>query len=323
MKKNAFEEYTKRTLFFYEKNNNLMYDNIKMTLDNLPNIREPIEILGIQEVTLSKLFELNIEPKRVFSTPDTLMDYPFLLTYYRSICCLSQKGLQAIGAPNPKNFEEETKELTYKTAIKYSSILNSFMSHLIEQNAIQTEEQLQTSFFMSIGAQFDGSWRNVIGGNAETKVISILLDFYKSEKKIKNYITKDNETIKLDNTPSSDLFHGKNKTYKGFTLVTGDKILFSSEPDVSFYSRDDVLEMVIEVKGGKDKAGALERYGAAKKSFQEAKMRNNTCKTILLMDSITPEMEKRMHSDTYFDYTFKINTLTKETDFFTLLRTKE
>lgn len=319
MKKNAFEEYTKRSLFFYEKNNNLMYNNIELTINKLPNILESIEMLGIQEYSLSKLFELNIEPKRVFSTPDTLMDYPFLLTYYRSICCLSQKGLQAIGAPNPKNFEEETKELTYKTAIKYSFILNSFMSHLIEQGAITDINQLQTSFFMSIGAQFDGSWRNVIGGDAETKVISILLDFYKNEIKIKDYITKDNETIELDNTPSCDLFHGKNKKYKGFTLVTGDKILFSSEPDVSFYNRDNVLEKVIEVKGGKDKAGALERYGAAKKSFQEAKMRNATCKTILLIDSITPEMEKRIHNDTYFDYTFKINSLTKETDFFHLL----
>ncbi|MGF1673024.1 MAG: XcyI family restriction endonuclease, partial [Rivularia sp. (in: cyanobacteria)] len=64
---------------------------------------------------------------------------------------------------------------------------------------------------------------------------------------------------------------------------------------------------VIEIKGGTDPAGALERYGAAKKSFEEALRINPEVKTILVASCITTEVNTRIENDstisTYFNLT--------------------
>lgn len=61
------------------------------------------------------------------------------------------------------------------------------------------------------------------------------------------------------------------------------------------------------MKGGADPAGALERYGAAKKSFEEAFRRNSQVRTILVASCITSEVHTRIQNDsiisTYFNLT--------------------
>ncbi len=69
---------------------------------------------------------------------------------------------------------------------------------------------------------------------------------------------------------------------------------FSSEPDIAF-RRDNVLEATIEIKGGIDPAGALERLGAAEKSAQAAIEVNPRCKNFLIAGVITPEMRRRLN----------------------------
>lgn len=59
-------------------------------------------------------------------------------------------------------------------------------------------------------------------------------------------------------------------------------ILFSSEPDISLLNNQGTTIGVIEVKGGADPAGALERYGAAKKSFEESLCSSLQSKPFLL-----------------------------------------
>jgi hypothetical protein len=71
---------------------------------------------------------------------------------------------------------------------------------------------------------------------------------------------------------------------------------FGSEPDISFLRGDDLLA-VVEIKGGIDPAGALERYGAATKSFQHAIMRSPRCKNFYIGAIYTPELEKRIKDD--------------------------
>ena len=84
-------------------------------------------------------------------------------------------------------------------------------------------------------------------------------------------------------------------------------ILFSSEPDVSLLNNQGTTVGVIEVKGGADPAGALERYGAAKKSFEESLRSNSSVKTILVASCITTEVITRIQNDltisTYFNLT--------------------
>ena len=74
-----------------------------------------------------------------------------------------------------------------------------------------------------------------------------------------------------------------------YILADGIVMVFSSEPDVAFL-RGELLEATIEIKGGIDPAGALERLGAAEKSAQAAIGVNTRCKNFLVAGVITAEM---------------------------------
>ena len=62
------------------------------------------------------------------------------------------------------------------------------------------------------------------------------------------------------------------------------------EPDIAF-RRNDRLIATIEIKGGTDPAGALERLGAMSKSFAETPP---GCVNFLVAGVITPEMQTRL-----------------------------
>ncbi|MEA5572275.1 XcyI family restriction endonuclease [Calothrix sp. UHCC 0171] len=69
---------------------------------------------------------------------------------------------------------------------------------------------------------------------------------------------------------------------------------------------------VIEIKGGTDPAGALERYGAAIKSFEEARRRHPTVKTILIASCITTEVSSRIQNDNKISYYFNLTEILSE-----------
>lgn len=84
---------------------------------------------------------------------------------------------------------------------------------------------------------------------------------------------------------------------KTISMSNGYKLLFGSEPDVSILNPKSVLEGCIEVKAGIDPAGALERYGAAKKSFDSALNRNKAAITVYLASCLTERVLKEMAKD--------------------------
>ena len=53
---------------------------------------------------------------------------------------------------------------------------------------------------------------------------------------------------------------------------------------------------VVEIKAGIDPAGALERYGAAKKSFSKARRENRAVDTMCL-GLLTPRVKKDIQDD--------------------------
>ena len=57
------------------------------------------------------------------------------------------------------------------------------------------------------------------------------------------------------------------------------------------------LIATIEVKYGLDPAGVLERYGAAKKSFESATRENARVTNVYLASCITPEVRRRTSED--------------------------
>ena len=81
-----------------------------------------------------------------------------------------------------------------------------------------------------------------------------------------------------------------------------------SEPDIGIYE-DDLIQIVVEIKGGIDPAGVLERFGAALKSLRRAKQENPNSITILIMQgvSLTSKAMKEINrSKSIIDYFFTI-----------------
>lgn len=80
---------------------------------------------------------------------------------------------------------------------------------------------------------------------------------------------------------------------------------FSSEPDISFQKNNELIATV-EIKGGIDPAGALERYGAAKKSFEHAVSQSGRCRNFYLGGVFTEELERRINSDRLVEKTYNM-----------------
>ena len=83
-------------------------------------------------------------------------------------------------------------------------------------------------------------------------------------------------------------------TFAPFALPGGYSMRYGSEPDIQFQlTANDETSLVatIEIKGGKDAAGALERLRAVQKSFEETPP---NCVNMLIAGIITPEMALRL-----------------------------
>lgn len=102
--------------------------------------------------------------------------------------------------------------------------------------------------------------------------------------------------------------------YKGAKLKNKKSILFSSEPDIYFIDQSGKPIVAIEIKGGTDPAGALERLGAIKKSFEQARMENPEVLTILSVSCITGEMETRLRKDKLIDHIFNLTSIVNDMD---------
>jgi hypothetical protein len=98
-----------------------------------------------------------------------------------------------------------------------------------------------------------------------------------------------------------------------YTLSHGITMRFASEPDVSFLTTDTLLA-VIEIKGGIDPAGALERYGAARKSFEHAMSVSPKCRNFYLGGVFTTELNRRMNSDRLVEKSFNIIDILQQSD---------
>ena len=123
-----------------------------------------------------------------------------------------------------------------------------------------------------MGIGLDGTFRNIIGRDAENLV----------KTRIRNWLD------------SRRLIIGQGANATEFKLPNGYSMRFGSEPDILFqqeikgHVRD---AATIEIKGGKDPAGALERLGAMQKSFEATPP---DCVNFLVAGVVTPAMKARL-----------------------------
>lgn len=237
---------------------------------------------------------------QVFCHPKLIREYPRLLAYYRNIAALSQKsvGYLAKAGVDVKKIETDTQNRLSLSEAQALTLVRLFNEHitLIVDSSIQsiTKEELYGILLASTGAQIDGSWRNAIGEEAEKVVQRLLVKEVKERNLLAALIPQKGQAIELYDPIRIQEQLGQIERYRGVLLTNRTSILFSSDPDISLLDQNGATVCALEVKGGADPAGALERYGAAKKSFEEVRRTAPGVATLLLASCITPEVHHRI-----------------------------
>ncbi|MBC6436624.1 MAG: XcyI family restriction endonuclease [Rhodobacteraceae bacterium] len=120
------------------------------------------------------------------------------------------------------------------------------ISPIIEGASDWTLDNGYRNILATMGIMYDGMFRNRIGEIAETTIKDRIVSWVKAMG------------IVSESAPDmgSYIFHD------------GTIMNFGAEPDIGFVRNDQTIA-TIEIKGGRDPAGALKRLGAMRKSFEE------------------------------------------------------
>lgn len=232
------------------------------------------------------------DPKEVFCHPEVLIHNPTTSLYYRGLCGLSVKAAKSyFGTIESLEEGNSRGHLNVEKAQKMAQTYNYFICSIIKNSTDWSIENGYRTIIATLGITLDGSMRNKIGEIAEERIRAMIVEWL-TEKKLIVEPKVDKEKI-------------SEKTQRVFELKNGVIMEFSSEPDIAF-TKEKHLLAVVEIKGGIDPAGALERYGAATKSFQHAIETSSRCKNFYLGAVFTPELERRISEDRLVEKTFNI-----------------
>ena len=228
---------------------------------------EPLENLMISEAAWSYAVDAGIEPRLVFAHPELLQAHPETSQYYRGMALLSQKQVQQLAA-SVSSWEDGSRKSAVRMdgCRRVALLYNAVLSSIIEDSADWTLENGYRNIIATMGIRLDGMFRNKIGQMAEKLIKSRILDWL------------------LERGLVEDSGNGV------YWLPDGYKMYYGSEPDI-WFEKDGATDATIEIKGGKDPAGALERLGAMQKSFAETPP---GCTNILIAGVVTSEMQARL-----------------------------
>ncbi|MYH01996.1 MAG: XcyI family restriction endonuclease [Nitrospira sp. SB0675_bin_23] len=137
---------------------------------------------------------------------------------------------------------------------------------MIEDSADWTLENGYRNIVATMGISLDGMYRNKIGQMAEDIIKMRIIKWLKNRPLIIN----EGDGV--------------------YTLRDETVMRYGSEPDITF-ERGGKIIATIEIKGGTDPAGSLERLGAMQKSFAETPP---GCINFLIAGVVTQEMQNRL-----------------------------
>ena len=301
-------DYRLRSTFFYRKLHEFGFSEFESEIDKLTKIADNFnwdsnQEWGVSVTAWNIINNAKISPLVVFAHPRLLQEQPRLSAYYRNVAALPQKAVSKL-VFGVGNIELGKSLLSADRALSICKLYNSYSSLIIEGAANYTIEDARGLMFASAGAQINGSWLNRIGEEAEVVTRKILIRAALQAGYLVSGIWKSKTTfINLEDIVDQAAF------LSGIRLNNQTSILFGSEPDLSLLNSAGELVGAIEVKGGKDTAGALERYGAAKKSFEDVRRQNSKAITILLVSCLTDEVQKRLETDSSVSRTFNLTDI--------------
>lgn len=285
---NTRDESRRRALLITRKIKSRMDIQVREQLASLQCEKEKYEDrlmdYAIVDEAWEYIIEQDIEPKFVFAHPDILEACPQTSLHYRGISTLSLKRVQA-NVRDVRPWEEGTTTIPKRSDCEeVAKFYNMIISTIILATDDWTLENGYRNILATIGIQQDGVLRNIVGAEGEKAVRNAIIAWLEHSGKVSYTKVTKNEYML-----------GK----KGEVRMT-----FSSEPDIRFEKRDGghwFTISTIEVKSGTDPAGALERPGAIKKSFENTPV---NCKNFAVLGVVTPrmkEMLQEMKIERYFD----------------------
>jgi len=221
--------------------------------------------LNISQKAWNKIIHKGIKPVRVFSHPEVLKGNPKRISYYRMLAMVSQKSMSKVGL-TVNGYEDGRKSFDNNMALEISKHLNKIISVLIEHDEKIDAREFDLWRGMAAGSQAQGSWQNTKGDRAEV----VIKDLIERRVREKGLIIK-------------EIVHGKSEKLE---LKDGRILAMGSEPDIGIY-KNNLIQIAVEIKGGIDPAGVLERFGAALKSLRRAKQENPKSVTVLIMQGIS------------------------------------
>ncbi len=223
----------------------------------------------ISEKAWAHVQGISVKPQLVFAHPTLLQQNPKVSKYYRGISLLPQKQVGQLAA-SVSGWEKGTRlqAVTNENALKVARLYNSIVSSIIEGHTGWTLDNGYRNIIATMGISLDGTFRNKIGQMAEEAVKSRIRDWVEMQGLI---LSKTGSPVQ-------------------FRLNDGITMRYGSEPDIKF-TREGRAIVTIEIKGGKDPAGALERLGAMQKSFSETPP---GCVNFLIAGVVTAEMQARL-----------------------------
>ena len=266
------EEIAFRSLLFSNLIKNRIDDEQRRVIEryNTPLEYRPIQNLMISDDAWSHVQRIDVEPKYVFAHPELLKKHPQTSIYYRGISLLSQKAVLQHASVGVAGWEKGVlpRRIDYDRCLKVSRLYNTVVSCIIEGSSDWSLSNGYRNILATMGISLDGMYRNKIGEMAEKLI-------------------KDRIMAWLN---ANSLIESSSPTVGLYVLPGSVQMRYGSEPDVSF-RRNERLIATIEIKGGTDPAGALERLGAMTKSFAETPP---SCVNFLIAGVITTEMRSRL-----------------------------
>jgi len=219
-----------------------------------------LERLGIAKEAWNKVIHHGVKPIRVFCHPVVLTSIARSTGYYRMLAMVSQKSMIRLRLATSA-YEEGSRSPSSEAASAIAVRLNQIISQLLLEEERITESAFDLWRGMAAGTQ--GSWQNEKGSNAE-RIARNPLRLRLEEKSL----TTDGEDESV------------------VALADGRTLEFADDPDIAVYA-DGLVQAAIEVKGGIDVAGLLERIGAAIKSLHRVKGPNPQAQTMLILQKVS------------------------------------
>ncbi len=222
-----------------------------------------LDLLGISKQAWDKVIHRGIKPVIVFAHSVVLKNVSGSVGYYRMLSMVSQKSMNRLRIPITR-YESGKDNPNDKRALLIAKHLNQIISRLIELDETIDAREFDLWCGMAAGSQAQGSWQNAKGAKFEVTVKGII------QKRIRE------RGLLLDEKEDELRMH----------LEDGRVVIFADEPDMAIY-RGNKIQAAVEIKGGIDTAGVLERVGAAIKSLRRTKKENPKSTTILILQGVS------------------------------------